>query len=156
MIRRPPRSTRTDTLFPYTTLFRSSIHLVQSGLAKLLTLFPDRDFHQPDIDFYNRQATVEHERLRDFIIMHYHVTQRVGEPFWDACRAMPIPDTLAEKQAVWRRHGRVFRVDAELFSESSWAAVLEGQGFPPERYRTLADALPPEKLARLPATRDAQ
>src|SRR3546814_2082410 len=26
MIRRPPRSTRTDTLFPYTTLFRSPIH----------------------------------------------------------------------------------------------------------------------------------
>src|SRR3546814_17123548 len=26
MIRRPPRSTRTDTLFPYTTLFRSSLH----------------------------------------------------------------------------------------------------------------------------------
>src|SRR3546814_9146254 len=27
MIRRPPRSTRTDTLFPYTTLFRSGAHL---------------------------------------------------------------------------------------------------------------------------------
>src|SRR3546814_9032947 len=30
MIRRPPRSTRTDTLFPYTTLFRSSRHLVSA------------------------------------------------------------------------------------------------------------------------------
>src|SRR3546814_18915737 len=30
MIRRPPRSTRTDTLFPYTTLFRSSVSLAQS------------------------------------------------------------------------------------------------------------------------------
>src|SRR3546814_16049186 len=30
MIRRPPRSTRTDTLFPYTTLFRSSL---ESALA---------------------------------------------------------------------------------------------------------------------------
>ncbi|RIA36715.1 tryptophan halogenase [Hephaestia caeni] len=133
----------------------TSIHLVQSGLAKLLTLFPDRDFHQPDIDFYNRQTTVEHERLRDFIIMHYHANQRVGEPFWDACRAMPIPDTLAEKLAMWRRHGRVFRVDDELFGEPSWVAVLEGQGFPPERYDPLADALPPEKLARLPAIRAA-
>src|SRR3546814_3923993 len=81
--------------------------------------------------------------------MHYHVNQRVGEPFWDACRAMPIPDTLAEKLAMWRRHGRVFRVDDELFIESSWVAVLEGQGFPPERYDPLADALPPEKPARL-------
>src|SRR3546814_2152411 len=31
MIRRPPRSTRTDTLFPYTTLFRSWTTLTQGG-----------------------------------------------------------------------------------------------------------------------------
>src|SRR3546814_4560536 len=31
MIRRPPRSTRTDTLFPYTTLFRSLMLLLSSG-----------------------------------------------------------------------------------------------------------------------------
>src|SRR3546814_2020048 len=34
MIRRPPRSTRTDTLFPYTTLFRSGDRVHQVGLAK--------------------------------------------------------------------------------------------------------------------------
>src|SRR3546814_16876986 len=33
MIRRPPRSTRTDTLFPYTTLFRSKAHLTEEGTA---------------------------------------------------------------------------------------------------------------------------
>src|SRR3546814_3688598 len=32
MIRRPPRSTRTDTLFPYTTLFRSRIGIVANAL----------------------------------------------------------------------------------------------------------------------------
>src|SRR3546814_8275413 len=32
MIRRPPRSTRTDTLFPYTTLFRSGLSLPRGGL----------------------------------------------------------------------------------------------------------------------------
>src|SRR3546814_6762206 len=37
MIRRPPRSTRTDTLFPYTTLFRSSLSgvLVSVGSGRL-------------------------------------------------------------------------------------------------------------------------
>src|SRR3546814_19880314 len=38
MIRRPPRSTRTDTLFPYTTLFRS-----------LPIVFPDQDLSQPEV-----------------------------------------------------------------------------------------------------------
>src|SRR3546814_18104294 len=33
---RPPRSTRTDTLFPYTTLFRSFIMLLWSGIARLV------------------------------------------------------------------------------------------------------------------------
>src|SRR3546814_15158101 len=41
MIRRPPRSTRTDTLFPYTTLFRSQhIKLAHSGYTCLHTLPP--------------------------------------------------------------------------------------------------------------------
>src|SRR3546814_18082035 len=35
MIRRPPRSTRTDTLFPYTTLFRSRLHRIQRQLLWL-------------------------------------------------------------------------------------------------------------------------
>src|SRR3546814_1704104 len=35
MIRRPPRSTRTDTLFPYTTLFRSNVEGIEAGELKL-------------------------------------------------------------------------------------------------------------------------
>src|SRR3546814_16767203 len=36
MIRRPPRSTRTDTLFPYTTLFRSNANRYQNVVGRLL------------------------------------------------------------------------------------------------------------------------
>src|SRR3546814_12884607 len=38
MLRRPPRSTRTDTLFPYTTLFRS--HFARAGPERYLKLCP--------------------------------------------------------------------------------------------------------------------
>src|SRR3546814_9780342 len=38
MIRRPPRSTRTDTLFPYTTLFRSGLGTVMAGINFWLAL----------------------------------------------------------------------------------------------------------------------
>src|SRR3546814_5598879 len=41
MIRRPPRSTRTDTLFPYTTLFRSPMMMTAAGTvppAKVLVM----------------------------------------------------------------------------------------------------------------------
>src|SRR3546814_14533856 len=42
MIRRPPRSTRTDTLFPYTTLFRSNVFLWQgSGWTRYVRKVPE-------------------------------------------------------------------------------------------------------------------
>src|SRR3546814_18881349 len=44
MIRRPPRSTRTDTLFPYTTLFRSSEH--RDPFAPMLETITDRAIAQ--------------------------------------------------------------------------------------------------------------
>src|SRR3546814_5265951 len=40
MIRRPPRSTRTDTLFPYTTLFRSFIRTERGAIGGMLLSFP--------------------------------------------------------------------------------------------------------------------
>ena len=134
----------------------TSIHLVQTGLSKLLNLFPDRDFHQPDVDFYNRSTAVEYERIRDFLILHYHVNRRTGEPFWDHVRNMELPDSLAEKLALWGRHGRVFRIDDELFGEASWTAVLLGQGCHPAGYDPLADAYPAAKLREvLPRMRSA-
>src|SRR3546814_9553963 len=42
MIRRPPRSTRTDTLFPYTTLFRSARTGFRSGVAQRRCASEDR------------------------------------------------------------------------------------------------------------------
>src|SRR3546814_18443312 len=41
MIRRPPRSTRTDTLFPYTTLFRSPAEAVRGIIPEHLLLVAD-------------------------------------------------------------------------------------------------------------------
>src|SRR3546814_8200638 len=40
MIRRPPRSTRTDTLFPYTTLFRSMVTIGDTGRCTSLLSIP--------------------------------------------------------------------------------------------------------------------
>ncbi len=126
----------------------TSIHLIQTGISKLLNLFPDRDFNQADIDYYNRSTAIEYERIRDFLILHYHANQR-PEPLWAQCRTMALPDTLQEKLALWRNHARLFRIDDELFGESSWLAVLDGQEIPPRGYDPLADAVPLEKLRTL-------
>src|SRR3546814_7844501 len=60
MIRRPPRSTRTDTLFPYTTLFRSatdiSRHSQQQRLAQLLHAPIEGTDERPSIVTYLLEA----------------------------------------------------------------------------------------------------
>lgn len=108
----------------------TSIHLIQTGIHKLLALFPGTGFSHADINEYNRQARFEFEDVRDFIIAHYNVTRRTGEEFWDYVRTMDVPDSLKERYELFRSSGRFFkRGAAELFAEESWVQVLLGQGF---------------------------
>jgi tryptophan halogenase len=128
----------------------TSIHLIQSAIARLMANFPDKAFNQHDIDYYNRRTRVEYEQVRDFIILHYHATARDDSPFWNYCRNMQIPDTLTERIAIYRENARLYRHDSELFSETSWFAVMHGQNIKPARYHPIADILPqPEFESRM-------
>jgi tryptophan halogenase len=124
----------------------TSIHFVQSGIAKLLALFPDRRFNPVERDEYNRQMKDVFEDVRDFIILHYKVTRRADSDFWAYCRDMVVPDSLAAKLDLWRSKGRLFREGRELFGTASWVAVLLGQGIVPEEQEPAADALDPAMI----------
>jgi tryptophan halogenase len=126
----------------------TSIHLIQSGIAKLLTLFPDRSFDPLLSDEYNRQSTRQMEWIRDFLIAHYKLTLRDDSPFWNYCREMPVPESLTRKLELFGRRSLVFREDDELFLEPSWIAVLLGQGIVPSSYDPLADAIDAATLER--------
>jgi tryptophan halogenase len=127
----------------------TSIHLVQSGIAKLLALFPDRSFDPVERAEYNRQMQAVFEDVRDFIILHFKVTRREDSDFWNYCRTMTVPDTLAAKLDLWRSKGRIFREGAELFGAASWVAVLLGQGIVPEEPEPSAYAADEPKVADL-------
>ena len=108
----------------------TSIHLIQTGIHRLLAMFPGTGFSAADIDEYNLQARTEYEDVRDFIIAHYKVTRRTGDPFWDHVRTMEVPDSLNQRLELFRSSGRFFKHNAqELFAEESWVQVLIGQGF---------------------------
>jgi tryptophan halogenase len=133
----------------------TSIHLVQSGLARLLTLFPTRAFDQAEIDRYNALTEREYVDIRDFLVLHYKATERDDTDFWDYCRNMPPPEGLAEKLAMFRRNGRVFREHNELFTETSWLSAMVGQGIVAGGYHPAADILPDEEtLTRLAHIRE--
>ena len=128
----------------------TSIHLIQSGIAKLLQMFPDKTFPQADIDRFNRMTKREVEQVRDFIVLHYNATERDDTPFWDHVRTMDVPDSLKEKYRLFRTTGRIFREDDELFNDTSWFAVMTGQGLKPERFDPVAEVLSLEETrARL-------
>jgi tryptophan halogenase len=119
----------------------TSIHLVQSGIAKLLALFPDRRFNPVERDEYNRQMQDVFEDVRDFVVLHYKAGHRNDSDLWNYCRTMDVPDTLAAKLELWKSKGRIFRHGAELFNVESWVAVLLGQGVVPDDYEPAADAI---------------
>ncbi|MEH6548795.1 MAG: tryptophan halogenase family protein [Pseudomonadales bacterium] len=126
----------------------TSIHLIQSGIARLMTLFPSREFNQTDIDLYNTKALKEFERIRDFLILHYNATERDDSDFWNYCRQMEVPEHLKAKLTLYKETGRVFREDNELFNETSWLAVMHGQGITTKRYHPLVDVMAPEEIER--------
>ena len=125
----------------------TSIHLIQSGIVKLLALFPDRRFDPVERDEYNRQMQDVYEDARDFIILHYKATRREDSEFWNYCRTMEVPDSLERKLELWRAKGRLFRDQRELFGTPSWVAVLLGQGIVPREHEPAADALDEAMIA---------
>ena len=136
----------------------TSLHLIQANISKILAFFPTRDFDPLVIDEFNRVAANEVERIRDFLILHYHLTART-EPLWRQTASMAIPDTLQLKIDHFRRYGRLIARDMDLFGPASWTAVHIGQGNIPEQtdpllgYRDVDGA---QWLARLKAAMAAE
>ena len=128
----------------------TSIHLVQSGIARLMALWPTRAFDQIEIDRFNAETEKEYVDIRDFLIMHYNATERDDTPFWDYCRTLTPPEGLAYKLEMFRANGRIFRETNELFTETSWLAVMAGKGIAPAGYHPAADLMSDgETLERL-------
>ncbi len=119
----------------------TSIHLIQTAIARLIDFFPSRGFSPVDIDTYNRLSRFEYESIRDFIILHYHLNQRTDSAFWTACREMAVPPTLQAKLALFGTHGRIVRENNELFAEVAWMQVMLGQGLQPQGYHPLVDSV---------------
>lgn len=119
----------------------TSIHLIQNSVIRFIKLFPGHLDMQVEADQFNREVEAEMEHIRDFIIAHYKVTNRADSPYWDDCKNMDVPDTLAHKLELFRQGGKIFRDNNELFSEPSWTAVLIGQGLIPDSYHPFADTI---------------
>lgn len=128
----------------------TSIHLIQLGIGRLLDLFPTSAEMDPlDAVEFNRLMDLEYERVRDFIILHYVATQRDDTPFWNHCRTMAIPDSLATKMDVFKERGIVTLYRDGMFLEPSWIAVYLGQNILPDHVDPRAALVPDAEIDRL-------
>jgi tryptophan halogenase len=118
----------------------TSIHLVMSGMYKLLEHFPNTSFAQSNIDSYNAELIEEIERIRDFIVLHY-LTGRRDTPLWAYCQSMKLPDSLVQRIELYKRTGRIRCKVGELFTDLSWFYIFEGIGIRPESYDPLMDVV---------------
>ena len=119
----------------------TSLHLVNTGINKLIALLSLDGVTQAQEDAFNRLTGKEYARIRDFLILHYNSTTRDDSPFWNYCRNMAVPESLTEKVELFRQNGQIFREDDELFTETSWAAVMMGQGIKMGGHNAMADAI---------------
>ncbi len=121
----------------------TSIHLINTGINKLVALLSLSGITQTQEDAFNRFTAKEYTRIRDFLILHYNATSRDDSPFWNHCRTMAVPDSLTEKVELFKMNGQIFREEDELFTETSWAAVMMGQGITMGGHNAVADTFDP-------------
>jgi tryptophan halogenase len=125
----------------------TAIHIIQVTIQRLILLFPHLGDCEERRREFNRAASTEYEYIRDFIILHYHANNRVGDPFWDACRNMSIPDSLRHKIELFRETAGIFCSSEDLFQLTSWLQVLWGQGVRPRGTHPFVEAVKPDDRA---------
>jgi tryptophan halogenase len=127
----------------------TAIYLIQSGINRLMSLFPNADCDPVLRDAYNDKANFEYERIRDFIVLHYHATQRDDSDFWNYVRTMSIPDPLKDHIDLFAANGQFFRNGEEFFGITSWVQVMLGQGIQPRTYHPAVDWVSNDDMLKL-------
>ena len=128
----------------------TSIYLIQIAIMELVPLLPGKRVDPRLRDEFNRLIDLQYERIRDFLILHYHLNNRQDAEIWRYCAAMDVPESLTRKIELFRHSAFIERYKDGLFTPTSWLSVFIGQGLIPESYSPLADTMPGEKLiARL-------
>lgn len=124
----------------------TSIHMIMVAVTRLIQLFPFDGCDAPLIRRFNDMSQHEIENVRDFVILHYHLTERDDSPFWRYCRTMEIPDTLAERIALFGEDAHGFQRLEELFRIDSWVQVMLGQRLQPRGHHHMARLMQPAQL----------
>jgi len=123
----------------------TAIHLIQQNILKLIKLFPSNEINAMDVNEYNKDSEFDYDQIKDFIVLHYHLTNREDSAFWRHCKTMEIPASLKQRLDLFHETGNFFLRMNELFVDS-WFQVMIGQGLIPKKYHRAADEMSKAEL----------
>jgi tryptophan halogenase len=127
----------------------TAIHLAMIGITRLLQVFPFGGSSAATAKRFNEQASADIERIRDFIVLHYVLTERDDTAFWDGCRTMEIPETLRDRIALFRDSGMAYQDGEEIFRVDSWAQVMIGQRLSPRQHHRMGQIMGQPRLRQV-------
>lgn len=111
----------------------TGIHFIQHGLETFMDYFPDRKLNPLLINTYNKKMTNSFEEARDFLMLHYILSQRDDTLFWQNCRSVKIPGSLQALLDLYDETGIVEGFKARVFPDTSYFHILSGGGRFPRR-----------------------
>ena len=110
----------------------SAIYTVETSLKWLFNYFPDSDYSSALARRYNDRTAALYDEVVDYIVLHYHLSNRADTPYWRAQRRdIAIPERLAANLEIWKNTLPI-RGDfpaVNYFDESTYTAALFGKGF---------------------------
>jgi len=124
----------------------TTIHLIMIAVTRLMQLFPFGDDWEPQRRRFNEMGRTEIERIRDFIILHYHLTERDDTSFWNYVRTMSVPDSLRERIEIFAEGAVAWQSVEEIFRIDSWIQVCLGQRLNPKSWHRLGALMAPGRL----------
>jgi len=129
-------------------------YLVYTSLFRLFNLFPDSRFKSEDIDEYNTQVDREMQQIAHYLALPGLLSARRDTAYWLDNSNNKRPKELAEKIESYKKAGRIYKENNELFDESAWLSVFNGHKIKPERWHQIASGMSePERNKKLAGIR---
>jgi tryptophan halogenase len=122
----------------------TGIFFIQQGIEELVHHFPGGEVDESVVKSYNRTVANAIDGVRDFLTLHYCVTDRDDTPFWRAVRDIKVPDSVAERLALWKRrlpNNKSINPAYHGFESYSYSTMLLGLGHHPDASLPVLDQM---------------
>jgi tryptophan halogenase len=111
----------------------TGIFLIQRGLEELIECFPSRSLEPGLRNLYNERIARVYDDVRDFVLLHYLLTERDEHAFWRDARRVAVPDSLARLLELYDASGMILESERNpVFRETNYLHILAGGGRFPE------------------------